>query len=500
MTFRSHFLTVLVVLAIPATAVAVPPASNTRTDTFTGDRNGWTGSQNQVFGCDNRSQSFGPSSKRITGSSAEVGGRFTNSYEKAYYARALGGTEDYNDTLRAKGKVRVTGSKEGAVRIGFFNADQPTRSQNDSGLPNSLFLNVQEHALNRSAVAFELETTSSRGAKEQAYKIRNDGEYVPDADKDPDGDAQDPPNARQYKKNQTYSYELKYEPGPGNGRAELTLAGDKVTVDLDERIRSDNAVFNRYGTVNATALRSGQTMDAYLGDISVNGSNESDGNIASNWTSYRNRETTGTCQTYNSFDFTYRDNRVGGFMSSPDPDDLNARVARYGDSTAETLDADSPLYWAGDVNLAGLSQDFNGHIGFFGPGTRTANNGEESLRNFAGIQLKTSGSLPVQAKGIVQADDDEDYETVDDSNLLRMWPGSTFRVEFDYTPKSQSTTGRDRLCVQVDGRGWACDNLNGKYRNGSKLSLTTFGLFSGLQSYQGRAHIFLDNVTWSNRD
>jgi len=492
-------LTLLIALAVAvpiavgqSSGPAAPDPSKLRTESFDGGAPGFGGQNNRYRRCASRVQDFGiSSSSNKTGRSPEVGGTFTNSYARSHYSRAIEQRTLDND-LRAEGRFRVseTGDPSPTAKIGFFNSRR--NSVNDSPLPSSLFVSLTDkRGGDPNAITIELEAASSRGARISGFKENGGNDTV-----------SSPDDARPYPMDQTYDYELTYDPDDGDGgTARLEVeGGDAVELELPRYFREDNASFDRYGMVNGAGLSDTDTV-VHLSDISVNKSTESESNLRRDWTGYRNRGAVKTCDTQRAFDFGYDSSgRIGGLLTAPDPDDEQAEDAFYANGLPDTLDFNDAFYMKARLRIDRLSQDSSSFIGWFGKDSKPADNDDKLLEEFIGLQLRTKTRVPLAARmaasagnndGVAFELDEEDEETF----AIRLYPGRTFDVEFAYDPQAGS---HGEMYSRVDDGPWISQDLNEKTREGG-VDLDYFGIHSARESGQGRQYVYLDDLTWTER-
>lgn len=489
-------------LAVPAVVLAQsssdapppPDRSTLRFDNFNGGAPGFGGRNNRDRRCASRDQDFGVSDGSTTQRDAEVGGKFTNSYERSHYSRRIRALT-FDDSFRAKGRFRVSElGKNGTAtaKIGFFSSRN--NSRNDSPLPSSVFVSLADkRGGDEDKISIELEVASSRGARKSRFKADGGSKSV---DK--------PDDARPYDKDQTYDYELEYDPDRGDhGAFRLEVeGGDRVEVELDEYLRRDNARLDRYGVLNGAGLNDTSTV-AHVSDISINGSTESRDNLRKDWGGYRNRQETRTCATKGSFNFGYDSNSVGGLLTTTD--DVDGKRASYSNGLSDDLNFGNRFYMKMRLRTEALSQDSSSYIGWFNDDSRYSSKKKDDpklLTQFLGLQLRTKTKVLLCARPAAQGDNNSGVayncdtpESGSDTEAIRLSPGRTFAVEFAYEPDRGSN---GTMYVRVDGRRWVAQKLNSGTRD-SGVDLNRFGIHSARESGQGRQIIRIDDVTWTKR-
>ncbi|MGZ4975167.1 MAG: hypothetical protein ACXWDN_20585, partial [Limisphaerales bacterium] len=178
-------------------------------------------------------------SSNAGGQSGEVGGIFWRTAPYAYYADRIGRVT-LDDHLEASGNVVLkVGAPDSDMFIGWFNSTNKTSEPAESGN----FLGLHVGGPTRVGHYFQPSITTANGTKQQAKT----------------GPVLEP--------GKIFRWSLSYDPTAqgGLGAIRVTLGDESATLTLKKGIKTQSAMFDRFGLFNSTI--GGQVVKIYLDDL-----------------------------------------------------------------------------------------------------------------------------------------------------------------------------------------------------------------------------------------
>jgi len=216
---------------------------------------GWQGSKNvpDKSVCVTKTQNFGYSRTRHAGGQpGEIGGTISRSLTPATYAKKTS-TRTLNDRLRASGKFSVTQSSGGSsIIFGWFNSQS-----RGWRTPNSLVFRIDGES-GKFRVFFEYGTQTLKTGGGTTFEGRYQTTKTP----------------MHLADGTSHTWALQYDPDAAGGNGEITFSLDDKAYKaaLAPGHKSEGAVFDRFGIMNAQV--SGETLTPWFDDLVIDGVEE----------------------------------------------------------------------------------------------------------------------------------------------------------------------------------------------------------------------------------
>jgi hypothetical protein len=525
---RPLVLTAALVLTLAAPAWGAEPADRLlqRRENFTADP-AWEGMNNRNPPNTPRTvkQDFGYRAGHFAGGAAagEIGGTINKSKPIAYYAKKIP-NKSLNDRLSASGTLFLRESHvSSAIMVGWFNSksrgwrtpnalafrmfgtngygratfeygthkggmasywmvgnpyymvrDAVTRRSTDEMLVEGLNLHSIDD-LN------PVDITKARPPKKLpggSFDVRVDGGF----------------DKKRFERSVPHRWELRYDPQGAGGLGEITftLDGRRSTLPLKPGHREEGADFDRFGIFNVM-LESGDFMEAYLDDITIDGtledfSRDPGWEGAGNEVEYRSDVTDGA----HNFGCSFTNQVAGGA-----PGEAGGVIFRkapwtyYADPKVGPLTLDDELYASGKVCLPYSTSDSGALLGWFN--SKTALTDQRAYRrtppNFIGAGIEGPSRVGQYHRAVYQTGAGESG----DSRTGPVLPPDGKSHDFTLHYQPQADNGNGALTVTLDGQSVVL-KLTAEHRK----SGATFDRF-GILNWQTPGGHFVE-IFWDDLD
>jgi len=424
-------------------------------------------------------QEFGYRTSQNAGgeSAGEIGGTIQRSRRRASYAKVIS-PKTLDDALSASGKLSVTRAGGGSgVMFGWFN-------QNSRGwrTPNSLAFRLDGNG-GKYWMFYEYGTKNWRTAGLGAF----------------DGLRYQTTKTKPFAADGTvHDWSLKYDPEGNAGAGLVTFRVDRRTYELPLRPghKQEGATFDRFGIWNVQV--SGNSMDAYFDDLTINGEREDFGRDPA-WRGEQNDALYEERVVRPYHDFGFSDtNHAGG-----KPGEIGGNIFRderpaYYAANTGALSLETSLTASGRIAFRNAGSDSGIKIGWFDSQSKRTKNTpehEQPEKNYLGVTIEGpsrvghyfrasygdssgSGGAPTA-----------DPRTGAERPLIKP-DGAIHRWKLEYSP--QAADGNGRLSVTLDGK---THTLNLRPEDRARgASFDRFGLFN-IQSGGHHVEVYLDDVS-----
>ncbi len=423
----------------------------------------WVESRNRPIAGEAKSvtQKYGYTSSNNVGlGGGEIGGLFSRSLTKSYYADNIGQLT-LNDRLRASGTFVIKDGSDGGAFIGWFNSrEQGWRP------PNFLGLHTQaDHGTGYALGAF---TSATWNAAATGYT-----EFP----------------ALDFHNRHTFSIDYNPDANSGLGSATITLDGNTSKIDFTKNYRDDGALFDRFGIFHL-GKSAGASIEIYFDDIeyeSSTGTKKLKFSSDPNWEGVGNNVTFNDLETYGNFDFGYdaENKRIGGLIWRMD----NSTDSYIYATSVGPLNQNDYLEASGTVTFPLGQSDSGAIIGWFnntwGDEDTYGNLGSPGI---VGIEIEGPSAVGFYFRPIVKAG----KERGDPNEGPVILPdGSTLNWRIIYDPNANFKSGA--IKVYLGDQTYVYDLPPVLKQNG--FTLDHFGIFPVRPSGSG-VKIYFDDLTF----
>jgi hypothetical protein len=443
-------------------------------------------------------QDFGYCSTAFAGAApGEIGGTIWRCSKQASYADKVP-AKTLHDRLSASGTFAITKSSgSSGVFIGWFKADQPeTSRQNSLGLRlagegSGARLTLQlvtatNQACGTKITPWVVDKTKPRGAgrKYRPTAIGNDGTR--------------------------YTWKLDYDPeaNDGHGQMQFTIRsnrekpeefeGKTFTVPLPQGYKAQDTTFDRFGLVNS--MRPGNAMSIYLDDLEYDGQKR-DFAADPGWIGRGNHAQYERRDEGGAHDFGYSESNFAGGA----PGELGGMIWRsgvygyYADRVGP-LSLNDRLEASGKVVLRVGPPDSGMYIGWFNSAEKELS--PQQAGSFLGIKIGGPTRVghyfvPVYASALTSRPERGDLQHPPNISVERgvgpvLVPQKTFDWKLTYDPAANN--GGGAIEVTLGPESVTLPLKPGDHAKGATLD--RFGLFT---TYRGGSYvrIYFDDVAYT---